>query len=61
MSGSDPVHQKEDGQWYFWDEVGAEALGPYTTETVCREAVERYAEALDSWENRERDPVLPPA
>lgn len=36
----DPVHE-EAGQWYFWDEIGADRLGPYPTEIIARQHLER--------------------
>ncbi len=37
----DPVHEHE-GKWWFWDEVWADRVGPYDTETEAREAIVRY-------------------
>ncbi len=42
----DPVHQKEDGKWYFSDELWVEEYGPYDTEKQARDALEEYAKHL---------------
>lgn len=38
----DPVHQGEDGKWYFWDETWSFEEGPYETEVEAREALDIY-------------------
>lgn len=40
-----PVHLKPDG-WYFWDEVGAHALGPFETSEEAAHMLRRYADSL---------------
>jgi hypothetical protein len=42
----DPVHQNENGAWYFWTETWAYEMGPYDTEELCRMALKEYCEAL---------------
>lgn len=42
----DPVVQGEDGNYYFWDEMWAEAYGPYESEEEARKACKRYASTL---------------
>lgn len=42
----DPVHQNQDGLWYFWDEVWADEYGPYGTEVDCRKALNKYCENI---------------
>jgi hypothetical protein len=46
----DPVHKYED-EWYFWDEVWYDRIGPYETEELCRADLERYCK----WLNIERE------
>jgi len=40
---ADPVHQKEDGKWYWWDECWAFEEGPYDTEVLARQALVEYS------------------
>lgn len=42
----DPIHQNEDGKWYFWDEVWAFEMGPYDTEEAARTALDEYCASL---------------
>jgi len=39
------VHLKPDG-WYFWDETGAHALGPFATSDEAAHMLKRYADSL---------------
>lgn len=39
----DPVHQGEDGFWYFWDETWSSKYGPYRTEDEANAAIVEYA------------------
>lgn len=45
----DPVHE-ENGAWYFYDETQADRYGPYPTEEVSRQMMDRYATWLDTGE-----------
>lgn len=36
------IHDK----WYFWNEVWADAIGPYDTEQEARENLKEYGEGL---------------
>ena len=44
---NDPIHQDNDGVWYFWDETGADRIGPfhswneakYELDIYCREVL----------------------
>ena len=38
----DPVHQNEDGSWWFWDEAQFDEYGPYDTERTARLEITRY-------------------
>lgn len=38
----DPVHQKEDSKWYWWDECWAFEEGPYDTEEEARQNWKEY-------------------
>lgn len=38
-----PVHQNEDGTWWFWDETWAVEYGPYDDQGECENALEDYA------------------
>lgn len=42
LSGTDPIHREDDGKWYFWDETGSDAHGPYNTEEEAKEALSIY-------------------
>lgn len=42
MSEEDPIHE-EKGQWWFWDEVWCDKLGPYSTRVAAQQACEEYA------------------
>lgn len=42
----DPVH-KENGGWYFWDETGADRVGPFDSEVQARDALKAYCEQLN--------------
>lgn len=42
----DPVHQNEDGKWYFWNEVWCDEYGPHDTRTACNEALVEYCKRL---------------
>ena len=43
----DPVHRNiEDGDWYFWNEVWADEIGPFGTEEECREALTKYCHQI---------------
>ena len=37
----DPIHER-DGEWYFWDEVWAHAIGPFDTEELARHCLRKY-------------------
>lgn len=47
MKGYDPVHE-ENGQWFFWDEIQVDRLGPYESEAEARRQIKRYARYLDT-------------
>jgi len=50
------VHKGEDGKWYFWNEVWSDALGPYDTEDLAKEACNRYVkEVLDPQSERMKE------
>lgn len=38
----DPVHQHEDGSWYFYDEVWTNEYGPYPSKEKCDAALSNY-------------------
>lgn len=42
----DPIHE-ENGQWYFWDEVWCDRLGPYPDRATATSELKRYCEFLD--------------
>lgn len=43
----DPVHQDDDGLWYFWDEIWCDRIGPYDCEYDARVALKSYCVFLD--------------
>lgn len=44
----DPVfYDAAEASWFFWDEIGAEQFGPYTSEQRARHELECYADWLD--------------
>lgn len=53
----DYTFQKEDGQWYFWDECGLEGGGPYLTKILAQEGLQRYADQLckETLEDMQKD------
>lgn len=42
----DAVFERQ-GQFYFWDEVGADSYGPYDTDEEARKALSKYCEFLN--------------
>lgn len=42
-----PVHQKEDGTWWFWDEVWSDRFGPYDSYEEAANGCQAYARYLD--------------
>jgi hypothetical protein len=42
----DPVHQHENGLWWFNDETWSDEFGGYVTEQECRDACSQYAKGL---------------
>jgi hypothetical protein len=42
----DPVHQNQDGKWYFWDEVWAYEYGPFDTEDGARKQLTEYCDKM---------------
>lgn len=45
MNKHDPIHFYK-GQWWFWDEVWVDRLGPYDTETEARIELTRYCKEV---------------
>lgn len=40
---NDPIFKSRDNQmWYFWDETWSNSRGPYTTEEIAREHLQKY-------------------
>jgi len=37
-----PVHQNENGLWYFWDETWCREIGVFDTEEECEAVLKRY-------------------
>jgi len=52
MKGYDPVHENN-GQWFFWDEIQVDRLGPYESEDEARRHMERYARFLETGDQYE--------
>lgn len=46
MSGRDPVHEDDEG-WWFYDETWADRIGPFSTEGEARCHLGKYADFLD--------------
>lgn len=44
---TDPVHQKPDGTWWFWDETWAEEIGPFAIEASARGVLDNYLRELE--------------
>jgi len=42
----DPVHQHNDGQWWFWDETWADEYGPFNDYEAAEISLEQYAEVF---------------
>ncbi len=49
MKSYDPVYE-ENGQWYFWDEIWVDILGPYDSQAEARRQIDRYVKFLDTGE-----------
>jgi hypothetical protein len=43
----DPIHQHEDGKWYFCDETWADELGPYESREEADKMLTEYCRYLD--------------
>ena len=43
----DPVFVDSKGQWWHWDEVWADAIGPFDNEKAARANLEAYAQSLN--------------
>ena len=43
---TNPVH-KHEGQWYFWNEVWADRIGPFDSEEIAEEKLNEYVEYLN--------------
>jgi hypothetical protein len=41
-----PLFQKGDGTWWFWDETWTEEIGPYSSQQEAQEQLEKYAKFL---------------
>lgn len=39
-----PVHQHEDGTWWFYNEIWADECGPFETKALSEAACVKYAE-----------------
>jgi len=37
-----PIHQNEDGKWYFWNETWAFEEGPFETKLKAENALNEY-------------------
>ena len=47
LKASDPIEQdKENGKWYWWDEVWMNRSGPYDTREEASRACSEYAKTL---------------
>lgn len=42
----DPVHQKADGMWYFWNETWSDEMGGFPTEEVARTRLADYCKYI---------------
>lgn len=45
-----PVHLGENGLWYFWDEVGSHAYGPFESQDDACRGLDDYCRQLDGVE-----------
>lgn len=48
----DVVHE-EDGFWYFWDETGADRMGPYDSQDEARAELVDYCQYLTTGHRKE--------
>jgi len=46
-----PIHQNEDGKWYFWDETWAFEEGPFNTKLEAENALDKYCRKLYGFED----------
>ena len=44
----DPIHQNEFGNWYFYDEIWVDRIGPFKDESTARAALKDYFEYLNT-------------
>ena len=44
MTYGDPVEQRSDGMWIFWDETWSLVYGPYASEQDARQRLKEYVE-----------------
>lgn len=42
MRSGSPVFQKDNGKWYFSDEVWSSAMGPFESKEIAEKACSRY-------------------
>ena len=43
-----PYDEKKSAGWYFWDETGADCVGPYESRKDAEKALQDYAEYLNT-------------
>jgi hypothetical protein len=41
---NDPIFQKKDGSWWFYDETWTDTCGPYETEEEAQEMLHYYVQ-----------------
>jgi len=44
---TNPIHQNEDGKWYFWDEVWCDEYGPFDSEQEAINECNMYCEIME--------------
>lgn len=53
----DPLHQADDGHWYFWDRRWLFVYGPYDDMSSAQAAIVEYRQWLESREIHARAPA----
>jgi hypothetical protein len=49
--GHDPIHE-HNNQWWFWDEIWVDRMGPFPTRHEAEVGLELYVHWLDTGEDK---------
>ena len=48
-----PIFKNSLGQWFFWDEIWANTMGPYDSEEIAKQKLVAYSHWLKTGEMKE--------